>query len=405
MRIIVFTGKGGVGKTSIAAATALGVAESGARTLVMSTDPAHSLGDAFEMEIGSEPTQITGGLYAVQIDAQERLERHWQQIQDYALQFLSWAGADPVTAEEITVLPGIEEVFSLTDLRRHHAEGRFDCVVVDCAPTAETIRLLSLPEISRWYMERVFPVERKVVKAVRPILTRVTTMPVAQDSFFSAVESLHRALGDVGRLLTDRKVSSIRLVVNPEKMVIAEARRMFTYLSLFNYRVDAVIANRLLPEAVEDPYFAKWKKIQAEHLETIRESFAPVPVLTSRLYDEEMVGPELLRQLCAEVYAGVQPADVLHKDDPLRIRREGDCHVMRIRLPFTEGRLDVSRREDELIVTVGSRRRTIMLPHSLRRRRVVDAAFEGPVLKITFAGGDDARRPTSARAARQRAGG
>jgi arsenite/tail-anchored protein-transporting ATPase len=390
VRIIVFTGKGGVGKTSVAAATALGIASSGARTLVTSTDPAHSLGDAFEAEITTDVTPIGPNLFAQQVDAQQRLETHWRDIQDYATEFLAWAGADPVAAEEITVLPGFDEIFSLTDLRRHVDANEFDCIVVDCAPTAETLRLLSLPEISRWYIDRVFPIERRVVKAVRPVLQRLSSMPIAQERVFEAIERVHRSLDEVGQILTDPDMSSIRLVVNAEKMVIAEARRMFTYLALFGYRVDAVIANRLIPDAVEDPYFTKWKKIQAEHLETIRESFSPVPVLTARLYDEEMVGTGLLRELASEVYEDTDPAAVLHRDEPMQVTREGKVTVLRLRLPFAEGRLDLSRRDDELIVTVGSYRRSIVLPQSLRRRQITDAAFDGPTLKISFGGDGDA---------------
>ena len=389
MRIIVFTGKGGVGKTSVAAATALGISKQGARTLVMSTDPAHSLADAFESEIGPELTEIAPRLFGQQIDAQARLEQHWREIQEFTTDFLSWAGADPVAAEEIMALPGIEEVFSLTDLRRHADDGSFDCIVVDCAPTAETLRLLSLPEMARWYIDRIFPVQRRVVKVVRPVLERVTSMPIANDRFYGAVERLYTSLDKVGELLTDVESSSIRIVVNPEKMVIAEARRLFTYLALFGYRVDAVVANRLLPDAVEDPYFVKWKKIQSAHLDTIRESFAPVPVYTSRLYDEEMVGQELLGELCREVYGDDDPAAVLHSDEPMRVRKDGVRMVLELRLPYADGRLDLSRRDDELIVTVGSYRRSIMLPQSLRRREVVDAGFDGPVLKVWFLGEDD----------------
>ena len=389
MRIIVFTGKGGVGKTSVAAATALGIARQGARTLVMSTDPAHSLADAFESEIGPELTEIAPKLFGQQIDAQQRLEQHWREIQEFTTEFLSWAGADPVAAEEIMALPGIEEVFSLTDLRRHADDGSFDCIVIDCAPTAETLRLLSLPEMARWYIDRIFPVQRRVVKFVRPVLERVTSMPIANDRFYGAVERLYTSLDQVGKILTDAESSSIRIVVNPEKMVIAEARRLFTYLALFGYRVDAVVANRLLPDDVSDPYFAKWKKIQSAHLDTIRESFAPVPVFTSRLYDEEMVGQELLAELCREVYGERDPADVLHDDEPMRVAKVKDGMVLELRLPYADGRLDLARKDDELIVTVGSYRRSIMLPQSLRRREVVDAGFEGPVLRISFKGDDD----------------
>ena len=390
MRVIVFTGKGGVGKTSVAAATALGISRQGSRTLVMSTDPAHSLADAFEAEISSELSEIAPRLYGQQIDAQERLEQHWRDIQEFTTEFLSWAGADPVAAEEIMALPGIEEVFSLTDLRRHVDEGEFDCIVVDCAPTAETLRLLSLPEIARWYIERVFPIERRVVRVVRPVLERVTSMPMASDRVYKAVERLYNNLDQVGHILTDAARSSIRIVVNPEKMVIAEARRLFTYLALFGYRVDAVVANRLLPEKVEDPYFAKWKKIQAAHMDAIREAFAPVPVFTSRLYEEEMVGLELLGELCGEVYGDDDPAAVLHADEPMRVTRDDSGRmVLELRLPYAEDRFDLARREDDLIVTVGPHRRSIMLPQSLRRRQIVDAAFDGPTLRISFGDGGD----------------
>ncbi len=390
MRIIVFTGKGGVGKTSVAAATALGIARQGARTLVMSTDPAHSLADAYESEIGSELTEIAPRLFGQQIDAQERLEQHWREIQEFMTEFLSWAGADPVAAEEIMALPGIEEVFSLTDLRRHADEGNFDCIVVDCAPTAETLRLLSLPEIARWYIERVFPIERRVLRVVRPVLERVTSIPMASDGVHRAVERLYTNLDEVGRILTDADLSSIRIVVNPEKMVIAEARRLFTYLALFGYRVDAVVANRLLPETIEDPYFAKWKKIQAAHMDTIREAFAPVPVFTSKLYEEEMVGQELLEELCREVYGEADPMAILHDDEPMRVRRDDDGRmILELRLPYAEERFDLARKDEDLIVTLGSHRRSIMLPQSLRRRQIVDASFEGPVLEITFEGDDD----------------
>ena len=389
MRIIVFTGKGGVGKTSVAAATALGIAKAGARTLVMSTDPAHSLADSFSAEIGPELTEIRPNLFGQQIDAQQRLEQHWGEIQEFTTDFLSWAGTDPVAAEEIMALPGIEEVFSLTDLRTHATEGAFDCVVVDCAPTAETLRLLSLPEMARWYIDRIFPVQRRVVRVVRPVLERVTSMPVPKDPFYGAIERLYKRLDEVGKILTDASRSSIRIVVNPEKMVIAEARRLFTYLALFGYRVDAVIANRLLPDSVEDPYFAKWKKIQSAHMDLIHESFAPVPVFTSRLFDEEMVGEDLLCELGQEVYGDADPAAILHDDEPMRVYKEGERFVLELRLPYAEGRLDLSRKGDELIVTVGSYRRAIMLPQSLRRRQVVDAGFEGHSLKIGFEGDED----------------
>src|SRR5437867_149646 len=285
MRVILFTGKGGVGKTTVAAATAVRAAAAGQRTLIMSTDPAHSLADAFDVPLGPKTRSIGENLWAEQIDAQERLEANWRDIQEFVIAFLNWAGVDAIEAEELSVIPGLDEIFSLTDVKRHVDSGKFDVLVVDCAPTAETLRLLSLPEAMNWYIERIFPVERRVVKTIRPLLSRITSMPIADDRIFGAVERLHRNLDGVRQLLTNERTSSVRLVVNPEKMVIAEARRTYTYLSLFGYRVDAWVVNRIIPDEITDPYFGKWKDIQAEHLETVRESFEPIPILTARHSD------------------------------------------------------------------------------------------------------------------------
>jgi arsenite/tail-anchored protein-transporting ATPase len=285
MRVLLFTGKGGVGKTTVAAATAVRAARAGARTLVMSTDAAHSLADSFDVDVFDVATELAPNLWAEQIDAQSRLESNWREIQEYFISVMNWAGVETIQAEELSVIPGLDEIFSLIDVKRHADEGTWDLLVVDCAPTAETLRLLSLPEIMNWYIERIFPVQRRVTKAVRPVVTRMTSIPIAGDRFYGAVERLHRNLESVHRILTNESSSSVRLVVNPEKMVIAEARRTYTYLGLFGYRVDGVVVNRIIPEDVTDPYFGKWKDIQAEHLDTVRQSFEPVPILTSRLFD------------------------------------------------------------------------------------------------------------------------
>src|SRR2546427_9117282 len=319
VRILLFTGKGGVGKTTVAAATAARSAAAGRRTLVMSTDPAHSLADSFDIPLTPHAEEIAPNLWAEQIDAQERLEANWRDIQEFVIAFLNWAGVDAIEAEELSVIPGLDEIFSLTDVKRHVDSEQYDLLVVDCAPTAETLRLLSLPEAMNWYIERIFPVERRVVKAVRPLLTRITSMPIADDRIFAAIERLHRNLDGVRQLLTNERMSSIRLVVNPEKMVIAEARRTYTYLALFGYRVDAVVVNRIIPAEVNDPYFGKWKDIQAEHLRTVEESFQPVPILPVRLFDREMVGLDLLGEMAAEVYGEVDPTEMLHLDEPIRI--------------------------------------------------------------------------------------
>lgn len=390
MRILLFTGKGGVGKTTVAAATALRAAGRGMRTLVTSTDPAHSLADSFDIELGNDPTPVAANLWGQQIDSQKRLEEGWREIQEYVVSLMDWGGVDAIAAEELSVIPGLDEIFGLTDVKNAADSGSYDLIVVDCAPTAETLRLLSLPDALNWYIERIFPMERRVMKVVRPVLSRVTSMPIADDRIFAAIERLHARLDGVHQLLLDQDVSTVRLVVNAEKMVIAEARRTFTYLNLFGYRVDAVICNRLLPDEVIDPYFAEWKVVQEEHLATIRESFEPVPILTVPLYEREMVGLDLLGRLGADLYPESDPADVLFRETPVSIDRVRGGYLLSIRLPFaSKSDLDLLRKGEDLYIRVGPYKRTMMLPAVLSRLDIADASFEGDRLAITFRRGQD----------------
>ena len=388
MRILLFTGKGGVGKTSVAAATALCAADAGLRTLVVSTDPAHSLADAFDVALGDQPVEVAPRLDAEQIDAQSRLEDHWREIRRYLVGLMQWGGVDEIEAEELAVVPGLEEIFALIDVRRHVDEDRYDLLVVDCAPTAETLRLLSLPDALAWYMERVFPVGRTLARLGRPVLGRVTTMPLPQDRVLGAVEQLYQQLAGVREILRDPERSSVRLVVNAERMVIAEARRTATALSLFGYPVDAVVVNRLLPDEVSDPWFDRWKAVQAEHLVEVREGFAGLPVLTAPLFDDEPIGADALRRLGAEVYGEIAPQDVLHRGRTLSFDRDGDAWVLRIALPFAaRDELDLFQRGDELTVKIGGHVRKIMLPAAVRGATLAGASLRDGGLEVRFAPG------------------
>jgi arsenite/tail-anchored protein-transporting ATPase len=385
LRILLFTGKGGVGKTTVAAATAAACAARGERTLVFSTDPAHSLADSLDVPVGPDPTEVAAGLSAQQLDARERTEEAWDEIRAYLVEVFDWAGVDGIEAEELAVLPGLDELFGLVDLKAHAGSGDWDTIVVDCAPTAETIRLLSLPDVLSWYMDRIFPMTRRVNRVVAPVVSRMTRLPVAGDQVFGAADRFYARLDGVKELLADPTVASARLVVNPEKMVIAEARRTYTYLALFGYAVDAVVVNRVLPAQVSDPWFDRWKAVQAEHLATIEESFAPLPVLRAHLAETEVVGLPALTELAAELYGGAAPAAQLHPGRPLRFEQVDGQRAVVLDLPFAEkGDLDVGRRGSELLVTLGPYRRALTLPDSLLEHPVREAKLRDGTLTVVF---------------------
>jgi arsenite-transporting ATPase len=386
-RVLLFTGKGGVGKTTTAAATALRCAEAGLRTVVLSTDPAHSLADAFDVPLGPLAAPIAGTLWGQQLDAQERMEESWHDIQGWLKEVFAWAGVDGLEAEELSVIPGLDEIFALSDIKQYATSGDWDVVVVDCAPTAETLRFLSLPDILARYMERLFPVGRTLNKVASPLLSRLTSLPMAGDDVFAATRSFYDRLEGVREILTDPATTSVRLVVNPERIVIAEARRTYTYLSLFGYRVDAVVANRLLPDAVADPWFERWKALHVEHLKAIEDGFAPLPVLKVDLAPDELVGLDALRGFGAQVYGDLDPAAILHQGQPLKIRRRNGRTTLSLDLPFADrDDLELGRRGDELLVRVGPYRRAVTLPDSLRTRAVADASLTGGTLKVVFEG-------------------
>jgi arsenite-transporting ATPase len=390
LRLILFTGKGGVGKTTVAAGTAAGAAAAGHRTLVLSTDAAHSLADAFGVPVGAEPTEVAERLFVQQVDTQARFERSWADVSRYLRSVLDAAGVDPLTAEELTVLPGAEEVVALLELRAQVLSGAWDVVIVDCAPTAETLRLLALPEALGWYMDRVLPAERRIVRALRPVLSRASGVPMPRDDVFDAVERLHAELEEVHRLLTG-DTASVRLVLTPETVVVAEARRSLTSLSLFGYRVDGVVANRVFPAGGGDAWRRSWAASQAAVLAEVHESFAGLPIWRSAYQAAEPVGVQALGAFAAEAYGAQDPLAAPTSESPMTITSTRTGAVLRLRLPFVdESDIDLARHGDELVVTVGSYRRLISLPSALARQSVAGAGFHDGALQIRFLGAREA---------------
>ncbi len=389
MRTILYTGKGGVGKTSVAAATALKAARSGRRVLVMSTDPAHSLSDAFDAEVGPDPREMASGLWAQEMDYSAMLEENWAEIRHYMTTLFEWQGADALAAEELAMLPGMDELFGLLMVRRHHREGSYDALIVDAAPTGETLKLLSLPDQIGWYVEKVFPIQRRVASVVRPFARHAKSLPpLPEDSVFAAGQRFYEAVLGVEEILTDRENASIRLVANAEKMVIAEARRAYTYLNLYDYGVDAVIVNRLLPDEVSDPYFAGWREAQERHLQTIGYSFSPIPILKARLFDREMYGLDALAALAEEVFDGVEPLGLLFRGATHEIVRNGEGYEVVLNLPLAEKKeVDLSKRGAELFVRVGAHKRNIMLPDSMTRLSATGASIEDGRLRVRLGDG------------------
>jgi arsenite-transporting ATPase len=386
MRILLYTGKGGVGKTSVAAATALRCAELGYRTIVVSTDSAHSLGDSLDLPVGSEPKAIARNLWAQELDVLEQTERHLGSLKHYAASVLSMRGLDRIVAEELTVLPGLEELTSLIRIVQLYDEGAYDVVVMDCAPTGATLQLLAMPEAGRWYLERLLPLERRLFSLVRPMMRALTDQPIPEREIYAALEGLVDHLRRMQRLLSDRTHTSARLVLNPEKMVIAETRRAYMYLSLYGYPVDALICNRLLPPEAARGYLAEWHTIQQQYRQAIGESFAPLPILDVPLFEREVVGLDMLGQLGRAVFADHDPADVLYRGEEQRIVERAAGYTLCVPLPLPGGKIRVHRpAADELIVHIGNRKRMFSLPHSLAAMHIAEARHEDETLYVDFA--------------------
>lgn len=392
MRIILYTGKGGVGKTTVAAATALRCAELGHKTLVVSTDPAHSLADAFDRSLGPDPTEVRPNLWGQEINVLEEIETYWGEVARYLTALFSSRGIDEVVAEEMAIFPGTEELCGLLQIRRHAESRRFDCLIVDCAPTAETLRLLSFPDVAHWYMEKLFPWERRIMKTIRPAIQPLVEIPLPRDQVFAGIERLFRQVEEVKRLLIDPERSTVRLVLNPEKMVIKESQRALTYLCLYGYSADLVITNRVFSEELGEVSLAGWRKIQARHREAIGRAFDPLPIREVPLFDREVVGLQMLGRMAETLFAGLDPAKVFFSGKVQTLRREGSGYTLTLRMPFARPKdLSLMKVGNELVISIANVRRDIFLPRALAPLHVEAAEIEDGLLRIRFSGEDSER--------------
>ena len=391
-RTILYTGKGGVGKTSVAACTARACAASGLRTLVISTDPAHSLSESLGAALGPKPSPAGDWLWGQEVNAQDEMERHWSGVQEWLGELFVERGIDRISAQELTVPPGMDELFSLLRLQAAHESADWDAIIVDCAPTGETLRLLSFPDVARWWIEKVFPLERQILAAARPLARSLLDIQLPSQAVFADIQRLSRNLIEMNEILRDRERCTVRLVMNPDKMVIGEAMRTFTYLNLYGYLTDAVIVNRIFPSEVGD-YFAGWRRMQEEHLELVRSAFAPVPVLCAPYFDTEVLGGEMLDRLGDALFASGEhdPAAVLHDSLSQELKVSDDGAELRLALPFArKGDISLKKIGLELIVGVDGQRRTIILPSAMAAFQPTAATFEDGTLAVTFHGARDA---------------
>ncbi|WP_342404289.1 ArsA family ATPase [Brevibacillus sp. FSL K6-2834] len=385
MRIIIYTGKGGVGKTSIAAATAVKMAKQGKRTLILSTDAAHSLGDSLAVRIGPEPVPICENLWGQEVNSLRETEKNWGIVQGWLTALLDKAQLTDIATEEMLVFPGMEELFSLLQIKEHAQSGKYDVVVVDCAPTGETLRLLSYPNVLNWWLEKMFPNERRLIKLVRPVAKFINNVELPSDDVLDSVEQLARSLEELQRIVLDPEMTSVRLVLNPEKMVLSEAKRSFTYLNLFGFNTDAVIVNRVLPNEAGEGFFAYWRDLQRKYEEEIVMNFQPLPILKAPMMPKEVIGLPVLEELADIVFKDQNPSTILYRGRTEKIREEDGGMVLELSIPFMEKTdLDLTQTGDELTVHAGAYKRKVILPRPLIGRQVTGAKFSEDRLLIRF---------------------
>jgi arsenite/tail-anchored protein-transporting ATPase len=390
MRILLFSGKGGVGKTSIAAATGVHLAAMGKKTLVMSVDPAHSLADSFDFAGAlfhgetSEPVRVSENLFIQEVNINQEIKRHWREISTYITSVLRATGLSGVEAEEMAIFPGMEELSAMMYVNQYRKSSEFELILLDCAPTAESLRFVTLPTTLNWYMKHIFGFQRNILKAVRPIANRVAPVELPPDSYFRNIEDLFSKVEGIDAVLEDPRVTSIRLVTNAEKMVLRETQRAFVYFSLHGLTVDSVIVNRLLPDEILDSFFDAWRKTQRDTLEEMEQYFAPVPVRRVPMFRNEVVGYERLRNVAGVLYEpGEDPAAVTRTAAPFSFTREGDRYFVTLEVPFAEkAEVGVFKKGDELVIELGTIRRHVGLPTTMTGLPPRHARLEGRKLVI-----------------------
>ena len=383
MRIVFFAGKGGVGKTSIAAASGVACAQKGLKTIIMSLDAAHSLVDSFDLDKTlmdknkGQPVRVAKNLSIQEVDVQEEIKKNWGDVHKYISSLLNISGIDEVLAEELAILPGMEEVSSLLHINRYVAEKRYDVILLDCAPTGESIRFISIPTSLEWYMKKLFDVERRIVKIARPITKRLYSVPLPEDEYFATIQRLFDRLEGIDTILSDPNITTVRLITNPEKIILKETQRAYMYFSLYKMCVDAVIINRILPEAVEDGYFAQWKKTQGRYIEKTEQLFSPIPILKVPMLSDQVVGIAELSKLAKEIYGSLNPEQILYADTPYTFRKVGEDYFLDIKIPFlTKKEVELSKCNEELIVRIGGFKRHVLLPRNIAARQPSGAKVE-----------------------------